>query len=132
MNKLSPKAVILPLALALVPAQAMAQSASGSADLSSGSGSASNPAPAPADTSSPILSLDDLNALSSGNQLAINNQLLNAENTGNTINGDYTAGDVNLADNALSGFNGLGNFVFNTGAQSSLQAGMSVTININD
>ena len=88
--------------------------------------------PASSDLLSSILSPEELSSLSSGNQIAINNQALIAENTGNTINGDYTAGDVNFSDDAFSSFNGLGNIVVNTGAQSSLQAGMSITINVND
>ena len=39
---------------------------------------------------------------------------------------------VSLSDNALSGFNGVGNVLINTGAQVSLQAGMNLTINIGD
>jgi hypothetical protein len=78
------------------------------------------------------MSLDELNALRGGTQIAINEQTFNSDNTGNTINGDFTAGDVNLSDNSLSSFNGLGNIVINTGAQSALQAGLAVTINITD
>ena len=77
-----------------------------------------------------MLSMDELDEMRGGAQIAINNQLLNTQNTGNTIEGDFTAGDISIADNAFSNFSGLGNFVFNSGAQSSLQAGMSVTINI--
>ncbi len=96
-----------------------------------------NAAPqAPATTAqpseSPLMSLDELNALRGGTQIAINEQTFNSDNTGNTINGDFTAGDVNLSDNSLSSFNGLGNIVINTGAQSALQAGLAVTINITD
>lgn len=83
-------------------------------------------------SASPLLSVTELDDVRGGAQIAINNQTLNSNNTGNTIGGDFTAGDVSLADNALSGFNGLGNFVFNTGAQSALQAGLSVTINMSD
>ncbi|QTD55221.1 hypothetical protein [Parasphingorhabdus cellanae] len=81
---------------------------------------------------SPLMSLDELDELRGGTQVAINQQTFNSENTGNTIGGDFTAGDVNLSDNSLSGFNGLGNVVINTGAQSALQAGLAVTINITD
>jgi hypothetical protein len=96
-----------------------------------------NAAPqAPATTAqpseSPLMSLDELNELRGGTQIAINEQTFNSDNTGNTINGDFTAGDVNLSDNSLSSFNGLGNIVINTGAQSALQAGLAVTINITD
>ena len=38
------------------------------------------------------------------------------------------AGDVHFDDNALQGFNGVGNFVVNTGAQNTLQG--AITINI--
>ena len=81
---------------------------------------------------SPVMTMSELGEMRGGAQIAINNQTLNAANTGNIIEGDFNAGDVSLGDNALSDFNGLGNFVFNTGAQSSLQAGLSVTINISD
>lgn len=88
--------------------------------------------PAASDLLSSVLSPEELNRMSSGNQIAINTQSLVAENTGNTINGDYSAGDINFSDDAFSSFNGLGNIVVNTGAQSSLQAGMSITINISE
>jgi len=81
---------------------------------------------------SPLMSMDELDELRGGTQIAINEQTFSSENTGNTIGGDYTAGDVNLSDNSLSSFNGLGNIVINTGAQSALQAGLGVTINITD
>ncbi len=81
---------------------------------------------------SPLMSMDELDELRGGTQIAINEQTFNSDNSGNTINGDFTAGDVNLSDNSLSSFNGLGNIVINTGAQSALQAGLGVTINITD
>ncbi|MFC4291569.1 hypothetical protein ACFOWX_03980 [Sphingorhabdus arenilitoris] len=84
------------------------------------------------ETPSGMVSLGELSQLRGGAQIAINNQTLNSTNTGNVIGGNFTAGDVNLGDNALSNFNGLGNFVFNTGAQSSLQAGLSVTLNVSE
>lgn len=115
---------ITPLALAASPINAQV------AQTQATPASTSAPANTSADTV--IISLGELEDIRGGTQIAINNQTLNAENTGNSISGGFTAGDVNLADNALSDFNGLGNFVFNTGAQSSLQAGLSVTININD
>lgn len=55
-------------------------------------------------------------------------QELTAVNSDNQIVGDVHAGDVNLSGDALRGFNGVGNFVVNTGAQSNLQG--SITINI--
>ncbi len=90
------------------------------------------PATTEQQSASPLMSLEELDELRGGTQVAINEQTFNSDNTGNTINGDFTAGDVNLSDNSLSSFNGLGNIVINTGAQSALQAGLAVTINITD
>src|SRR5690606_19606146 len=100
------------------------------------------PAALEAQSESPIMTMSELDSMRGGTQIAINSQTLNAENTGNTIGGDFTAGAVSLADvapvdgswqrNARSGFTGLGHFVFTPGAQAALQAGLSVTINISD
>jgi hypothetical protein len=60
----------------------------------------------------------------------VSDQTLVAITSGNTLNGDYTAGSVSLSDNALSSFNGVGNLLINTGAQVSLQTGMSVVVNL--
>lgn len=73
----------------------------------------------------------DLDKLRGGQELVITNQTLVAITSGNTINGDYTAGDVSFSDYALSNFNGVGNLLVNTGAQVSLQTGMNLTINVN-
>lgn len=98
------------------------------------------PAPAPekapvrsvSPSRSPIMSMAELDDMRGGEQSAVNTQTFYSENSGNTIGGDFTAGDVSLSDNALSSFSGLGNIVINTGAQSALQAGIGVTINITD
>jgi hypothetical protein len=86
-------------------------------------------APAPSVTDAPI-SDSDLTQISVGQPMVIGAQTLSALSQGNSIVGDYTAGDVTLSDNALSGFNGIGNVVINTGAQSSLQAGMNLIVNV--
>ncbi len=65
-----------------------------------------------------------------GETVVFNTQTLSAATTGNTLNGNYTAGAVTISDNALSNFNGIGNFSINTGAQVSLQSGMNLTINV--
>ncbi|WP_422345778.1 hypothetical protein [Parasphingorhabdus sp.] len=103
-----------------------------SAQVTDQSAAPQAPATTAQPSESPLMSLDELNELRGGTQIAINEQTFNSDNTGNTINGDFTAGDVNLSDNSLSSFNGLGNIVINTGAQSALQAGLAVTINITD
>ncbi|MBR0551852.1 hypothetical protein [Stakelama marina] len=66
-----------------------------------------------------------------GTSIVINQQTLNAIVSGNVL-GDYSAGDVNFADNALSNFSGIGNFTINTGAQNNLQTAMILTVNITD
>lgn len=90
------------------------------------------PATVEQQSASPLMSMDELDELRGGTQIAINEQTFMSENNGNTIGGDVTAGDISLSDNSLSSFNGLGNIVMNTGAQASLQAGLAVTINITD
>jgi hypothetical protein len=79
-----------------------------------------------------ILSNGDLDQLRGGESVVVTNQTLTAITSDNLINGNYTAGNVSLSDNAFSNFNGLGNVLINTGAQVSLQTGMNVTINVNN
>jgi hypothetical protein len=75
---------------------------------------------------------DELTDLRGGESIVVGNQTLLAITSGNIINGNYTAGNVTISDNALSNFSGLGNVLINTGAQVSLQTGMNVTINVGD
>lgn len=75
------------------------------------------------------LSDEELDAARGGSTIVVGNQTLNAVNSGGVINGDFSAGSISLADNALTNFNGFGNLVINTGAQNNLQSGMNVTIN---
>jgi hypothetical protein len=72
----------------------------------------------------------DLALQRGGQALTLTDQKLEALVSGNSIDGGYRAGDVTLSGSALSNFNGFGNLVINTGAQTSLQAAMNVTINI--
>jgi hypothetical protein len=78
----------------------------------------------------PLLSDADLAGERGGETLTLTNQTLVAITSGNVLNGDFTAGAVTLSDNALAGFNGVGNLLINTGAQVSLQTGMNLTINL--
>jgi hypothetical protein len=60
---------------------------------------------------------------------AMTNQDLNAVNTGNTINAAaLTNGPVTIGTNAFSGFNGVGNFIMNTGNQNNIQGTLSVSV----
>jgi hypothetical protein len=92
--------------------------------------------PAPVLTVTPTLLEDeaisdgDLGELRGGDAIVVGTQTLTAINSGTVINGNYTAGNIRISDNALSNFNGLGNLVINTGAQNNLQSAMNVTINI--
>lgn len=85
---------------------------------------------APVDEQRPTMGEDDLGELRGGQSLVLANQTLAALNAGNTIGGNNIAGAVNVADNALSNFNGLGNIMINTGSQVNLQSGMNITINV--
>jgi hypothetical protein len=73
---------------------------------------------------------DDLGDQRGGQALVVGTQTLTAISSGSILNGNYNAGAVNISDNALSNFNGIGNVVINTGAQNNLQSGMNLVINI--
>jgi hypothetical protein len=60
---------------------------------------------------------------------AITDQDLSAVNTGNAINAaSLTNGAVSVGTNAFSGFNGVGNFIMNTGNQNNIQGTLSVSV----
>ncbi|MGH6985691.1 MAG: hypothetical protein ACRED9_02470 [Caulobacteraceae bacterium] len=101
--------------------------------------------PAPAPQSSPSLSTaradaslpqplatSDLGSISAGQGTTYNTvttQTLGATDTGNSIvAGTVTNGDVNVGAGAFSGFNGVGNFVVNTGNNNIVQGTLSVTV----
>lgn len=78
------------------------------------------------------LSSAELGGMSGGTSpsgVAISNQVLSATNSGNTVTADsVTSGAVSLQSGTFSGFNGVGNFVFNTGNNNNLQGSLSITI----
>jgi hypothetical protein len=96
-------------------------------DLHASAGAASEPPPPGA-----VLPLDDLElatAGASGDTNVFTDQQVTAANSGNSITADsVVSGDITFADNALSGFNGVGNFIFNTGANNNLQGVVSVNV----
>ena len=50
-------------------------------------------------------------------------------NSGNSLSADnITTGDISVGAGAFNGFNGVGNFVFNTGNNNNVQGSLSVTI----
>ncbi|WPZ02605.1 hypothetical protein T8S45_07005 [Blastomonas marina] len=87
------------------------------------------PAPARDDSLPLLLSEEELAETRGKATIVINDQDLKGIVSGNSL-GDYVAGSILLSDNALSNFTGVGNFLFNTGAQNNLQAGMTLTITI--
>ena len=80
--------------------------------------------------SSAPLTEKDLADNRAGQTVVAGNQTLTAVTTGNVLNGNYVAGSIVLSDQALSNFNGVGNFAINTGAQVSLQSGLNLTVNV--
>jgi hypothetical protein len=61
--------------------------------------------------------------------ISLTDQDLTAISTGNTITaGTVGSGNISMSDAALSDFNGIGNFTFNTGHNNNLQSSMSVTV----
>jgi hypothetical protein len=79
-----------------------------------------------------VLSVEDLEALAGGTGVTISvitDQTLTAVNTGNTVTGDVvSSGDANIGSNAFSGYDGVGNFVINTGHNNNLQSSVNVSI----
>jgi hypothetical protein len=79
-----------------------------------------------------FLSLEDMDSMAGGDAVTtavITEQTLNAVNTGNAVIGDVVgSGQISLGSGAFSGYNGLGNFVINTGHNNNLQSSMSVSV----
>jgi hypothetical protein len=94
----------------------------------------SPPSPAAEPTSSHYaakpISEDDLQALSGGQAVNINEQQLKSITSDNSVNalGSVNNGPVTVSPGAFSGYSGLGNFVINTGNNNTLQGSMSVNI----
>jgi hypothetical protein len=89
--------------------------------------------PQPATKSEPIpLSDKDLGAIAAGDAidvLVMTTQSLKAVTSQNSIQAnEVRSGDINISDNALAGFSGIGNFVINSGNQNTLQGSLSVTV----
>jgi len=79
----------------------------------------------------PAVSSQDLAGMSGGanTAVALTNQSLTAVNSGNSVTADaLNTGAVTLQSGAFNGFNGIGNFVFNTGNNNNVQGTLSVTI----
>ena len=79
-----------------------------------------------------VISSDEMESLAGGTGIGpavITAQNLNAINTGNTVSGVVVgSGEINIDSSAFSNFNGVGNFVLNTGHNNNLQSSLSVSI----
>lgn len=94
--------------------------------------------PSAVDTSDPSgiepekLDAGELSTLRAGDDTSvyvITDQTLTAVNSGNSVVGDVVgSGAISLSENAFSGYNGIGNFVINTGHNNNLQGSISVSI----
>ena len=72
--------------------------------------------------------LGELSAGDSNTYQVLAGQQLQATAEGNSIVGDYQAGDVVIEEGSFSGFSGVGLFVNNTGANSNLNGSIMVNI----
>ncbi len=88
----------------------------------------------PATTPSAVQPLDvselhDLNGRQGVSVVVASDQLLKATNSGNTVQANTVgSGGITFAGGAFAGYNGVGNFVMNTGHNNNLQG--AITINI--
>ncbi|WP_340268349.1 hypothetical protein [Sphingobium mellinum] len=76
------------------------------------------------------LSEAELESNRGGQAVVASSQTLSSVLSGNSVTGDYSAGSISLSGEALSNFNGIGNFAINTGAQVSLQTAVNLSINV--
>lgn len=96
------------------------------------------PAPAPVSAAGPAATeeatieaeyLAELAGQGDGNYGVITDQTLTALNSGNAVIGaNIGSGMISIDQNAFSGFDGIGNFVINSGHNNTLQSSLSVSI----
>ena len=79
-----------------------------------------------------LMSSEDMDALSGGTGVEVivdTDQFLHATNNGNSVTGDTVgSGQVTIGSGAFSGYDGIGNFVINTGHNNNLQSSMNVSV----
>ncbi|HEV7385070.1 MAG TPA: hypothetical protein VGN89_09340 [Phenylobacterium sp.] len=79
-----------------------------------------------------VLTPEEMAGVNGGAEVSIellNRQQLTGMTTGNTVTaGTLTSGPISFSPSALNGFNGIGNFVLNTGANNTLQGAISVSV----
>ena len=92
---------------------------------------APTPATSPPSALQPLdpAELHDLNGRQGVVVVVASDQLLKATNSGNSVNANTVgSGGITFAGGAFAGYNGIGNFVMNTGHNNNLQG--AITINI--
>jgi len=76
-----------------------------------------------------LAELHDLNGRAGVNVIVASDQLLKATNSGNSVTANTVgSGGITFAGGAFAGYNGIGNFVMNSGNNSNLHG--AITINI--
>lgn len=78
------------------------------------------------------LNLAELDGLRGGDIIIQDSsQTFNAVNRGNTVNGQTVdSGAMNINANAFAGYDGIGNFVMNTGHNNNLMGSVSVIVTV--
>ena len=87
----------------------------------------------PPGSASDVLNAADLDAARGGEEhtVTVSTQALTGVSGGNSVNANnVTTGGVMIGSGAFSGFNGLGNFVVNTGNNNVVQGALSVSISM--
>ena len=88
--------------------------------------------PAGGDPQVETLNSDELSSFAGGTGVSVDvitDQTLNAINHGNSITGvNVGSGGINITAGAFNGFDGVGNFVLNTGHNNNLQSSMNVSV----
>ena len=78
------------------------------------------------------LAASDLAQMSGGASptgIAVTTQDLSASNSDNSLTASsIVTGNINVPTGAFNGYNGVGNFVFNTGNNNNVQGSLSITI----
>jgi len=73
--------------------------------------------------------LSKMSGGASSTGVAVTSQTLSATNSQNSVSANSViTGNVTLQSGTFNGFNGVGNFVFNTGNNNNVQGSLSVTI----
>lgn len=79
-----------------------------------------------------VVSLDELESYAGGTGLTLGvltNPVLTGLTSGNTVSGvDVTSGGITIETDAFSGYDGIGNFVINSGHNNVLQSTVNVSI----